>query len=279
MASLRLNGQTALVTGAGRGIGRAIAMHLAAEGARVGLAARTASQLRETLSRIREAGGQALALPLDVADRAAVEAAISQCEAAFGPLDLLVNNAARCACIGPAWEVDPEDWWQELTVNVKGLFLCCRAAMPGMVRRGKGRIINLIGGGTASPIAYLSGYGTSKAAVMRFTECLALEARDTGVKVFAMGPGLVRTAMTELQLTTEAGRKWMPRIAEAFAQGRDVPPTLAAALAVELASGRFDALSGRAFSAGADLDRIEQLREAIVAEDAMTLRMRPAPQG
>ncbi len=271
---MTLKGQAAIVTGAGRGIGRAIAQRLAAEGMRVALLSRTAPELEETARLIKEAGGVSSVHPVDVTDEDAVRAAFAEVAAAWGAADLLVNNAARFNALGPAWEVDPADWWRDVTVNIQGVFLCCRAVLAGMRRRRAGRIINLIGGGTGGPFKYGSGYGTSKAAVMRFTECLAEEVKEDGISVFAMGPGLVRTAMTNLQLDTEAGRKYFGVIANAFAEGHDVPPTLAAELAAHLASGRFDALTGRAFNAGDDMATVAKQADRIIAEDLRTLRMR-----
>ena len=271
---MQLDKQVVIVTGAGRGIGRAIAERCVEEGAKVALVSRTGSQLEETAAGIRQARGIALPVPTDVTNLTEVVSMVDKVEGELGPVDAIINNAGSCFGVGPAWEVDPETWWQDVRVNVLGVHLCCRAVIPGMIERGKGRLINMIGGGTAGPITHIAGYGTSKAAVMRYTECLAAELKDYGIPVFAMGPGLVRTSMTEHQLESEAGKKWMPRIKEMFEQGRNVPPTLAANLAVELASGRFDALSGRAFNAGEDLDRTEERIEEILEKDLKTLRMR-----
>ncbi len=269
----RLEGRVAIVTGGGRGIGREIACALAAEGAAVAVVSRTAAQVDESVNRIKGEGGRAVGMAADVTDLAAVEAMVRRVEAELGPVDVLMNNAGSFAAIGPVVEVDPAAWWRDVTINLLGPFHTCRAVLPGMVSRGRGRIINMIGGGTGGPFPYGSGYGSSKAALMRFTESLDREVGDAGVRVFAMGPGLVRTAMTELQLTTEAGRRWMKRIHEMFAQGSDVPPTMAARLAVEIASGRLDELHGRAFGVRDDLDQVLAQKDRIVAEDLKTLRL------
>jgi NAD(P)-dependent dehydrogenase (short-subunit alcohol dehydrogenase family) len=269
----RLEGRVAIVTGGGRGIGREIASALAAEGAAVAVVSRTASEVEETVRRIKGEGGRAEGIAADVTDLAAVEAMARRVEAELGPVDVLMNNAGSFAAIGPVVEVDPAAWWRDVTTNLLGPFHTCRTVLPGMVSRRRGRIINMIGGGTAGPFPYGTGYGSSKAGLMRFTESLDREVADTGVRVFAMGPGLVHTAMTELQLTTEAGRRWMRRIHEMFAQGRDVPPTLAARLAVEIASGRLDDLHGRAFGVRDDLDGILAAKDRIISEDLKTLRL------
>jgi NAD(P)-dependent dehydrogenase (short-subunit alcohol dehydrogenase family) len=272
--AMQLEGKTAIVTGAGRGIGRAIALAFAREGAAVALASRTQAQLEETAAMIREKGGKCLVVPADVTDPEAVQTMVGRTEADLGPVDILMNNAGSFHSIGPVTEANPQLWWRDVTINLFGVFLCCRTVIEGMLARGSGRILNMIGGGTAAPFPYGSGYASSKAAVMRFTECLSMEVADTPVKVFAMGPGLVRTAMTELQLDTEAGKKWMGRIADMFATGRDVPPERAAGLAVALASGRCDELAGRMFNVTDDLEQVLARKDDILERDLKTLRIR-----
>ncbi len=271
-----LEGTTAVVTGAGRGIGRAISLAYAEAGAHVALVARSSDELERVAEEIRVAGGIALPTTVDVADADAVETGFQRIEETLGPVDLLVNNAASFYAIGPVWEVDAERWWRDVTINVNGVFLCCRRALQSMVPRKQGRIVNLIGGGTGNPFAYGSGYASSKAAVMRLTECLHQELReqDLPIAVFAMGPGLVRTTLTEYQLESPEGRHWMPRIERMFEEGKDVPPTRAAALAVALGSGRFDRLAGRCFGVGDDLDDILAREDEILRKDLKTLRFR-----
>lgn len=271
-----LQDRVAVITGAGRGIGRAMALAYAAEGARVALVSRSREQLEEVAAEIREAGGSALPVVADVTDRGQVEECVRRVEAKLGAVDVLVNNAGSFYAIGPMWEVDADQWWTDVTINLNGVFLCCQAVVRGMVERGQGRVINVIGGGTGNPFAFGSGYASSKAAVMRLTECLAQELSECAVPVaaFAMGPGLVRTTLTEYQLHSPEGRKWMPRIERMFAEGVNVPPTRAAALAVALASGRFDRLTGRCFSINDDLDALLERQDEIIRKDQKTLRFR-----
>jgi 3-oxoacyl-[acyl-carrier protein] reductase len=231
-----LSGQVALVTGGGRGIGAGIARELAAAGARVAVAARSREQIEEVA---QEIGG--LSVEVDVADREAVERMVAEVERELGPIDLLVANAGMAGGTGPLWESDPDEWWHVFEVNVLGVYLCCHTVLPGMLERGRGRVVI-----TASGAAYLPGststaYSASKAAVNRLAETLAESLRDTPVCVFVFSPGLVRTEMTG-NFSEDA--PW-------------TPPELAPRLVHVLASGRADELAGRYLHA--EHDDIEEL--------------------
>src|SRR5215470_5527648 len=141
-----LTGQVAIVTGSGRGIGRAIAQALAQQGAAVTVTARSGEQLAETVALITAAGGRAIAVAADVTDPPAVERVVTQTEQQLGPVDLLVNNAGVMGPIGPLWEAAPEEWWHAMAIHVYGPVLYCRAVVPGMVARRRGRIINVASG-------------------------------------------------------------------------------------------------------------------------------------
>ena len=266
-----------IVTGAGRGIGRAIALELAAAGHAVALAARSHDQIDAVAAQIASGartGGRAIAVPTDVTDRASVEALVERTVSEFGGVDVLVNNAGRFSAIGPTWETDPESFWGDITINVLGPYLLCRAVIPRMIAQGGGTIVNMIGGGAASPNPYGNAYGTSKAGLTRFTETLSKELAKHRISVFATNPGLVRTDMTELQLQTDAGKKWMTHIAKLFEDGVDRPPTDAARLIRTLVEGDYFELTGRRF--GPDDDPATLLRDAkrIVHDDLRVLRFR-----
>ena len=220
-----LNGTIAVVTGAGRGIGREIALHQANAGAKVAVLARTASEIDETASLITGAGGVAIALPVDLVDRRAVEDALGRVTAELGPIDLVVNNHGSFRAFGPIWECDPEVWWQDVEINLRGTFHTCRVAAPAMLARGRGRFVNLVGGGTGNSFPHGSGYASSKAAIMRFTECLNDTTKERGVLAFAVDPGLVRTSMTELQLFSDDGKTYLPDIQKLFDNGVNIPPS------------------------------------------------------
>ena len=282
---MRLLGQVAVVTGAGRGIGRMIAEELAREGARVALLARTANEIAGVAETIVAAGGQAQAYAVDIVDGAAVDAVFQAVERDLGPVSLLTNNAGSFAAIGPIWEVDPDVWWRDIEINVRGTFNCCRAVLPKMIERRAGRIINLTGGGTATSFPNGSGYATSKAGLLRLTECIADLALESDVRLFAMDPGLVRTAMTEYQLSSAAGRTYLTNMPRLFEEGVDVPPTLAARLSVEIGAGRFDRLAGRMLMAArGDHELTDADIDEIVRQDFRSLRVngmppeRPAPR-
>ena len=267
-----LKGAVAVVTGAGRGIGREIALHQARNGAKVAVLARTASEIDETVSLIVKEGGGAISFPVDLVDRRAVEHVLDGVASELGPIDLIVNNHGSFRAFGPIWECDPDSWWQDVEINLRGTFNTCRVAAPAMLARGQGRIVNLVGGGTGNSFPHGSGYASSKAAIMRFTECLNDTTKDRGVLAFAVDPGLVRTAMTELQLHSEAGRTYMPNIQDLFDNGVNIPPSRAAALIVDVAAGRFDPLAGRLLRGVDDRDELEQEMKEIVARDGRALR-------
>ena len=276
---MKLAGEVAVVTGAGRGIGRAIAEAHAREGAKVALLARTAKEIDAVAKTIAAEGGVASAFAVDVVDLDSVTTAIAAIERDLGTVSLLVNNAGAFAAIGPIWEVDPDAWWRDIEVNVRGTFNCCRAAIPGMMARGRGRIINMTGGGTAASFPNGSGYATSKAGLLRFTECVSDTLAGSGVLAFAMDPGLVRTAMTQHQLVSDAGKSYLPNIPLLFEAGINVPPTLAARLSVEIGSGRFDKLAGRMLMAArGDLDLDASAIDQIVTTDLRSLRVNGMPQ-
>jgi NAD(P)-dependent dehydrogenase (short-subunit alcohol dehydrogenase family) len=269
-----LRGQVAIVTGGGRGLGRATALALARAGARVGVVARSEAQLAATVRSIREAGGEALAVVADVSDAASVEHVARQVERTLGPVDLLVNNAGTVGPLGPIWEADADDWWHSIEVNLRGPYLCSRALLPRMIERRHGRIINLSTGAATVAVAHMGAYVIAKTALTRLTENLAAELINSGVSVFAIGPGTVRTAMTEYVLESEAGKKWLPWFRKLYDRGLDVPAEKVAQLIVQLATGRADGLSGRFIEISDDLARLLGRLEEVKRDDLYTLRVR-----
>lgn len=265
---MRLDGQVALVTGAGRGLGRSLALGLAAAGAHVGLLGRTQATLEETLRQCAAAkgGGKAVAVRLDVTVDDAVRAAVRTVERDLGPVDLLVNNAGLVdPSEQPLWEADAGDWWGVVETNLRGPMLISRAVLPGMVQRGRGRIVNINSGFGLRGTPRYSAYSVSKAALARLTDCLAQALDGQPVAVFDLSPGLVRTDMT----------KDMPMWAD-VADDAWTPPSVVVEVLLTLASGRADALSGRFVHATRDnLDDLIARADAIREADTRTLRLRP----
>jgi NAD(P)-dependent dehydrogenase (short-subunit alcohol dehydrogenase family) len=274
-----LSDQVALVTGGGRGIGRAIAQALGAAGAKVAVLARSADELAETVRLIEENGGRARSFPADVTVADAVRGAIKSVEQELGPVDFLVNNAAALKPFGPVWQTNVEEWWRSMEVNMLGPLLCAAAVLPGMVARRRGRIVNIASGAGTLSTPFYSSYVTSKTALIRFTECLALEAGPHGVAVFAISPGTVRTAMSEYSLNSPEGQKWLPWYQKIFDQQIDVPAERPAELVLALALGRADALSGRFLSIHDDLDALTKNASTIEQQNLYSLKMERLPAG
>ena len=269
--------QVAVVTGGGRGVGRSIACHLGGRGARVAVAARTGSEIEETVGLIEHAGGTAIAFEVDVTDRDAVTTMVAETERLLGPVDLLVNDAAVVAPFGPSWEVEPDRWWRLLEVNLYGSFLCAHAVLGGMCLRRRCRIVNLASGVGLKPVPYGSAYVTSKAAVIRLSEALAIEAEAYGVTVFAIDPGWVSTAMTEYVTRSEPGRRWMPWAQAVDGTDAHVGPERAAELVARIASGRADRLTGRYLRVSDDLESLIRRAEYVREQDLHSMRLRDLP--
>jgi NAD(P)-dependent dehydrogenase (short-subunit alcohol dehydrogenase family) len=186
-----LRGRRALVTGGGRGIGRATALMLAQSGADVFVTARTEPEIEAVATKIRDAGGTATALPADVGEPTAVRSLFER----IGPVDILINNAGIIGPIAPLAEADPEEWLRTIRIDLDGVFLACRLVLPGMLQRGWGRIVNVSSGAARGSTAAWSAYSAAKAGVEAMTRVLGVEVAGTGVCVNAMRPGVVDTEM------------------------------------------------------------------------------------
>jgi NAD(P)-dependent dehydrogenase (short-subunit alcohol dehydrogenase family) len=191
---LKLAGQVAVVTGAGRGIGRAIAGALAREGASVALAARSASELDGVAREIQHAGGQALVVPTDVRQEASVEALVRRALAEWRQVDVLVN-AAGVATFAPVTDSKLDDWDQMLAVNLRGAVLACRAVLPAMIGRRRGTIINVGSVVTSRALTGSAAYTASKYGLLGFSRVLAEEMRPYGVRVGVLSAGATDTPL------------------------------------------------------------------------------------
>ena len=247
---MRLEGKVALITGAGRGIGRAIALAYAKEGAHLALAARTVSELEETVRQAEALGAAACVIPTDVADESQVNRMVQNTLEHFSSLDILVNNAGVPGPVGPLWENDVSYWVRTIQVNVIGVFLCCRSVLPWMLAQDRGKIINLYGGRGRN----VSSYGASKVAVADLTETLSLELDGTNIQVNALGPGSIHTRMWE-ETRDAAGVIGDTKLYEygvRVTSGGGASIEQAADLAVFLASEASGSLSGRVIQATTD---------------------------
>jgi NAD(P)-dependent dehydrogenase (short-subunit alcohol dehydrogenase family) len=261
----RLQGQVVIVTGGGRGFGRAIAQKFAAEGAKVAITARTQSQLENTVSSIRSGGGEALAIQGDVCKHDDTVRAVARTEAQFGPVSILISNAGITGAVGPIWHVDPEAWWQAQRVHVRGMLLFCRAVLPGMIRQKAGRIIVVSSLAAKKIDANFSAYAVSKATQVRFVEHLAVEVKEFGIAAFAIEPGTVHTDLAESAIKNPDMKHWRPEMVRQLRELRDrTDPAEGLAKCAEfctrLASGECDSLSGQYIDVRENLD--EKLRLA-----------------
>lgn len=210
-----LQGKIAIVTGAGRGIGRAIALELAQEGASVAITARTESQLIEVKQAIEKTEGKVLALVTDVSSPEQVQRLVETTVSTFGPVDILVNNAGIRGPVSFLQNVPDEDFLDVFKINVYGTFLCTKAVLPGMIERRWGRVINFSGGGAWTGIRGGGPYGSSKSAVEGLTRTIAQETQRFGVTCNAIQPGRVDTQS-------------FPLVEQGGAQGEPVGPEHAA---------------------------------------------------
>ncbi|WP_234346487.1 SDR family NAD(P)-dependent oxidoreductase [Cellulomonas timonensis] len=257
--------RTALVTGAGRGIGRAIALGLASAGWSVGLVGRTRSRLDAVAEECRALGVGAPVAAAGLVDPGAATSAVGEVLEAFAPhggLGLLVNNAGVVESAElPFAQDDPADMWRVIEANVRGPLLVTHAVLPGMLARGAGRVVNLNSGAGHRPMQAYTGYSISKGAIARLTRLLDAQYRDAGLRVFDLAPGVVRTDMTASMPTHDDRTEWTP--VEAVVE-----------LVQALGAGELDVLSGRFMRAGADTPAsLLAEAERVVAADARVLRL------
>ena len=193
----KLDGQVAIVTGGGRGLGRAVAETLASLGAAVVVASRNAPELDEVVLGIKRKGGRALAQTADIADERQVQELVLATERWVGPASVLVNNAGMVDPMVSLARSNAALWLRNIAINVGGTYLATRAVLPGMLDRGQGRIVNISSGAATRPSAGWTAYSASKAAVVQLTRSLALELEHSGVTVCAFNPGYMDTEMQE----------------------------------------------------------------------------------
>jgi NAD(P)-dependent dehydrogenase (short-subunit alcohol dehydrogenase family) len=250
---VKLLDRIALVTGGGRGIGRAIALAFAREGAHVAVTARTSTEIAAVAGEIRSLGRKALAVPCDVAERAQVDRAARQVADGLGPIQVLVNNAGM-AVSAKLLDTDDALWERHLRVNLTGAFLMTRAVLPGMLAARWGRIINVASSAGRQGYAYVTAYTASKHGLLGLTRALAQEVVAAGVTVNAICPGYVATELTwasARNIEKRTGRRYEEAIRSLAAyspQKRLIEPEEVAALAVLLASDEARGVTAQAWN-------------------------------
>jgi NAD(P)-dependent dehydrogenase (short-subunit alcohol dehydrogenase family) len=254
-----LEGSVAAVTGAGTGIGREIALRMAADGADVVLAGRSKGPMEEVAEAIRSQGRRALVVPMDLSDAPSIEAAARAAEAEFGRVDVLVNNSGVGGVSKPLWEIDAEEWEDTFRVNVTGTFLCCKAFLPGMIARRSGSVV-VVGSVTGKrPLVNRTPYAASKTALIGMVRTLAWELGEYGVRVNLLSPGGVEGERIQWVLEQQAAAKGISvdEARDEFASGsplkRLVKASEVADAAVFLASSRAAAITGDDINVSAGL--------------------------
>jgi len=251
--------KSVLIAGAGRGIGKRLAMGFAEAGARVGLLARSQPELDLAKLEIEQAGGNALRIRADIRDVEQMNAAVDRIRVVFGGLDVLVVAAGVQGPIGPFVATKPKAWNEAIEINLIGVANACRAALPPMIEKRSGKIILLAGGGSADSRPNFTAYAAAKTAIVRLAECLADEVRDHNVQVNCMAPGASYSHMTDEILNAgeeKAGRKEIEDAERVRVTG-GVSPEKQIQLAVFLASEGSNHISGKLIHVNDDWKRFE----------------------
>ena len=247
---MKLKDKVIIITGGGRGIGRTMAFEFAKEGAKVVVVSRTVQECEAVAGEIQSNDRTAVAQRCDVSRIEEVEELINGAVKEFGKIEVLVNNAGIYGPIGKLFETDLNHWKKALEINLFGTVLCTHQVLPYMIKNHTGSVINMSGGGAVSPFPHFSAYGTSKAAVVRFTETVAEEIKEFGIRVNAIAPGPVNTRLLDeaLDAREKCGKEFYKKCLEQKEKG-GTPPEKAAELAVFLASDESKGLTGKVISA------------------------------
>jgi len=260
----KLSEQVAVITGGGRGIGQEIAKALSSVGAKVIITGRNRERLDETMDLISSQGGMCKAFVMDVLNAEAVKRVIDTISSEFGSIDLLVNNAGIGGDGMLPWEMDVDDWWRVLEVNLRGVFLCSHAVLPGMIERQSGRMINIGSNAGFNFIPMASSYSVSKSALLHLTGCIAAGAKEHHVSAFVVSPGLVLTDMTrDVEIFKDLpDSEWTPieKVGE---------------VCIFLASGLADQLTGRYFHVVEDnIEELVHRADEIVSKNLNVMHFR-----
>ncbi|HTY64595.1 MAG TPA: SDR family oxidoreductase [Acidobacteriota bacterium] len=258
-------GRVALITGGGRGFGKAIALRFAAEGAAVAVTSRTQSELDKTVSEIEAAGGRGFAVSGDVTKPEDVKRVVRETTDHFGAISLYVNNAGIPGPFAPTWAADPAEWWFAQEVHLRAFFMFVSEILPSMIARRAGHILAVSAIASYRVDFAMSAYCVGKTAQNRLVQFIASDSREFGVSAFALDPGFVATELAEDTMRDPGAQRWKPEMIEHLKARKTDPNSVldfdrCAQRCVDLASGRYDELSGSYFELRDNLD--EMLRKA-----------------
>ena len=268
-----LDGQVALITGGGRGLGRAFAQAPATTGVKVAVTARTERELDETHALINETGGTVRVFSADVTDRHTMEQMVGSVAEEFGPVDILVNNAAIITPLGYDWDIDPDTWWRTLEINLRGAYLCAHLVLPAMMQRRSGWIINVTSVAAHQVAPFGTAYCTSKAALSQWTNMLAAAVQEHGISVFALAPAGPTAMLQTLATSPNVPQEVNAHFQAAFEQG-DSWIQDSVRMLMALVSGQADRLTGRHISIDDSIDDLVRRTGEILEKDLYTLRLR-----
>ena len=278
----QLAGHVAIITGAGRGFGKSIALRFAAEGASVTVTARTRSEVDQTVRDIEAAGGRALGVCADVTRPEDVEDIVGRSAGKLGPATILVSNAGIPGTFAPTFAADPGEWWAAQEVHIRAPFLFIRAVLPSMIERRAGCIICVSAIGSYRLDHSMSAYCLGKTAQNRLIQFVAMETREFGISAFAIDPGFVITGLAEATMRDAGANRWVPHMIEHL-KARQADPASVLDLdrcsqrCVDLASGQYDTLSGRYLELTDNLDAM--LHESSDFEKLAGLPLPPTSRG
>ena len=258
-----LKGHSAIVTGAGRGFGKSIAMRFAAEGASVTVTARTKAELDQTVKEIKAAGGQAVGISGDVTRPEDVARVVGAATEHFGQVTILVNNAGIPGPFAPTFVADAAEWWFAQEVHLRAPFMFMRSVLPSMIERRAGCIIVVSAIGSYRVDHSMSAYCLGKTSQNRLVQLVAEEVREFGISAFAIDPGFVITGLAEITMQDPGAQLWKPEMIEHLKARKADPNSVldldrCAQRCVDLASGRYNALSGRYLELADNLDELLQ---------------------
>ena len=271
-----LKNQVCVIAGSSSGIGKEIALQFSRSGAIVICTARRKENLEELTEQITAEGGTSIALPCDFKDPESVESLATYVKDTYGRIDVWVNGVGVNNAMGITWDLSYDEWFSDVDGNLRTCYIGTKCAINAMKDQGFGRIINMSGGGVVRPEIYNSAYACSKTALVRFTECIALELQKENIpiKIFAFNPGLVRTERTIDLVNLEATKKFMPGIIDKIKNDDATPIHIPAQFIVFIATGAVDKLEGCLILTEMDQEYLVAHADEIVANKSYKINVR-----